>query len=197
MMALISTSTSPQDMTLVAGRSLLSWIQQKGCWEISKVSTWSSPVWQPLFHRPGNLYELTPTSKYINFYFVIFKDSIYYLAPIGSPGGSDGKESTCSSGDLGSIPESGRSPEEGNGKLLQCYCLENSMDRGAWQVESLGLQRIGHNWATNNTRALILTKGTMMALGTPRIDVILDSMSVQFSSVQSLSRVRLFAIPCP
>ena len=34
-----------------------------------------------------------------------------------------------------------------------------------------------------------------MALRTPRIDVILDSMSVQFSSVQSLSRVRLFATP--
>ena len=35
--------------------------------------------------------------------------------------------------DVGSIPGSGRSPGEGNGNPLQCSCLENSMDRGAWQ----------------------------------------------------------------
>jgi len=35
-------------------------------------------------------------------------------------------------GDPGSIPGSGRSPGEGNGNLLQYYCLENPMDRGAW-----------------------------------------------------------------
>ena len=56
-------------------------------------------------------------------------------APIniwGFPGGSDGKASACNAGDLGSIPESGRSPGEGNGNPLQYSCLENSMDRGAW-----------------------------------------------------------------
>ena len=42
------------------------------------------------------------------------------------PGGSDGKESACSIGDLGSIPGSGRSPGEGNGNPLQYSCLENS-----------------------------------------------------------------------
>ena len=35
-------------------------------------------------------------------------------------------------GDVGSIPGSGRSPGGGNGNLLQYSCLENSMDRGAW-----------------------------------------------------------------
>ena len=50
------------------------------------------------------------------------------------PGGSDGEESTCNVGDLGSIPGLGRSPGEGNGNPLQYSCLENSMDRGAWQV---------------------------------------------------------------
>ena len=44
-------------------------------------------------------------------------------------GDSDGKESAFNAGDLGSIPESGRSPEEGNG-LFEHSCLENSMDRG-------------------------------------------------------------------
>ena len=41
------------------------------------------------------------------------------------PGGSDGKESACSAGDLGSIPGLGRSPGQGNGNLLQYSCLEN------------------------------------------------------------------------
>ena len=44
------------------------------------------------------------------------------------------KESTCSAGDLNVIPELGRSPGEGNGYPLQYSCLENSMDRGAWQA---------------------------------------------------------------
>ena len=47
-------------------------------------------------------------------------------------GGSDGKASACNAGDLGSIPGSGRSPEEGNGNPLQYSCLGNSMDGGAW-----------------------------------------------------------------
>ena len=48
------------------------------------------------------------------------------------PGGSDGKVPVYNAGDPGSIPGSGRSPEEGNGNPLQYYCLENPMDRGAW-----------------------------------------------------------------
>ena len=36
--------------------------------------------------------------------------------------------------DVSSIPESGRSPGEGNGNLLQYSCLESSTDRGSWQV---------------------------------------------------------------
>ena len=47
------------------------------------------------------------------------------------PGGSDGKASAYSAGDLGSIPGSGRSSGEGNGNPLQYSCLENPMDRGA------------------------------------------------------------------
>ena len=50
------------------------------------------------------------------------------------PGGSGGKESACSAEDPGLIPGSGRSPEGGNGNLLQYSCMENSMDRGAWQA---------------------------------------------------------------
>ena len=48
--------------------------------------------------------------------------------------GSDDKESVCNMGDLGSIPGSERSPGEENGNPLQYSCLENSMDRVAWQA---------------------------------------------------------------
>ena len=46
----------------------------------------------------------------------------------GFPGGSAGKESTCNTGDLGSVPGLGRSPGEGKGYPLQYSGLENSMD---------------------------------------------------------------------
>ena len=46
----------------------------------------------------------------------------------GFPGGSAGKESTCSVGNLGLIPGLGRSPGEGKGYPLQYSSLENSMD---------------------------------------------------------------------
>ena len=60
---------------------------------------------------------------------------------LGFPGGSDSKESTCNSGDVGLIPVSGRSPREGNSYPLQCSCLENSMDRGTWQAEVHGVAK--------------------------------------------------------
>ena len=52
------------------------------------------------------------------------------LTPVflGFPCGSDGKESTCNTGDLGSIPGLGRSPGDGNSYPLQYAGLENSMD---------------------------------------------------------------------
>ena len=56
----------------------------------------------------------------------------------GFPGGSEGKESACSAGDLGLIPGSGRWPRGGNGHSLQYSCLENFMDRGAWQATVYG-----------------------------------------------------------
>ena len=57
-----------------------------------------------------------------------------YSAYRGFPGGSDGKESACSTGDLGSIPESERSLAEGNGNPLYYSYLQNSMDKKAWRA---------------------------------------------------------------
>ena len=53
---------------------------------------------------------------------------------LGFPGGSDGKGFANSVGDIGSIPVSGRSPGDENGNPLQYSCVENPMDRGAWQA---------------------------------------------------------------
>ena len=60
---------------------------------------------------------------------------------VGFPVGSVGKESACSGGDLGSIPGLRRSPGEGNDNPLQYSCLENSMDRGAWQAGVHGVAK--------------------------------------------------------
>ena len=57
------------------------------------------------------------------------------------PGGSDGKESSCSAGDLSSIPGLGRSPGGGNGNPLQYSCLENPKDRRAWQTTDYGVAK--------------------------------------------------------
>ena len=62
------------------------------------------------------------------------------------PGGSVVKILPASAGDeedLRLIPGSGRSPRVGNGNLLQYSGLGNPMDRGAWQAQSVGLQRVG------------------------------------------------------
>ena len=56
----------------------------------------------------------------------------------GFPGGSAGKESACSAGDLSSVPVSGRSPGEGNGNPLQYSCR-----RIPWTEEPGGLQSMG------------------------------------------------------
>ena len=66
----------------------------------------------------------------------------------GLPWWLSSKESACNAGDagdIGEIPGSGRSPGEGNGNSLQYSYLENSMDRGAWWVQSMGSQRVGHD----------------------------------------------------
>ena len=56
-------------------------------------------------------------------------------------GGSDGRASAYCVGDLGSIPGWGGSPGEGDGNPLQCSCLENPMDRGAWWATVHGVAK--------------------------------------------------------
>ena len=68
---------------------------------------------------------------------------------LGFPGGSEGKESSCNVGDLGLIPGLGRFPGEGKGYPSSIL---------AWRipctVQSMGLQRVGHDWATFTSHSL-------------------------------------------
>ena len=57
------------------------------------------------------------------------------------PGGLDGKESACNVGDLGSIPDLGRSPGGGHSNSLQYSCLENLMDSGVWWATVHGISK--------------------------------------------------------
>ena len=52
------------------------------------------------------------------------------------------KESACNAGDLSSIPGLGRPPGEGDGNPFQNSCLDNSMNRGAWQVTIHGVAEL-------------------------------------------------------
>ena len=72
---------------------------------------------------------------------------------MGFPGGTSGKKKKkkkppANAGDIrdvGSILGSGREPGEGFGNPLQYSCLENSLDRGTWQLQYIGSQRVGHD----------------------------------------------------
>ena len=59
------------------------------------------------------------------------------------------KKKKNAAGNLGLTPGLGKSPGEGNDYSLQYSYLENSMDRRACQLQSVGLQRVGHNWKIN------------------------------------------------
>ena len=83
-------------------------------------------------------------------FITLYKFHVYNI--LGFPCGSVGKESTCSAGDLGSIPGLGRSPGEGMGYPLQYSGLENSMDstvhgvaRGRTQLSDFHFHFIQHS----------------------------------------------------
>ena len=61
------------------------------------------------------------------------------------PGGSDGKASAYSAGDLGSIPGSGRSPGEGNGNSLQYLAWKIPWTEETGRLQSMGSQRVRHD----------------------------------------------------
>ena len=70
---------------------------------------------------------------------VLKQDAIW--SPARFPGDSDGKESVYNAEDPGLIPESKRSPGEGNGNAFQYSCLENNMDGRGWQATVHGMTK--------------------------------------------------------
>ena len=78
----------------------------------------------------------------------------YTLKNDDCQGGSDGKESACNAGNLGSILGSGRSQGGGDDNPFQYSCLENPMDRGSWQATVHGVAkswtRLGNFHFTSN-----------------------------------------------
>ena len=78
---------------------------------------------------------------------------------VGFPGGSDGKESACHMGDLGSVPGLGRSPGGGHGNPLQYSRLENPMDRGAWRAAVHG---VAQSWAAVTKQQQQLAQWTVI-----------------------------------
>ena len=66
------------------------------------------------------------------------------------PYSSVSKESACNAGDPGSIPGLGKSHGEGTSNTLQYSCLENPMNRGAWQATVHGVARVGQDLTTKH-----------------------------------------------
>ena len=83
---------------------------------------------------------------------------------MGFPDRSVGKESACNAGDPGSVPGLGRSPGEGNGNPLQYSCLENPMDRGAWQAIVHRVARVRQELATKPPLRLLIRLGKKYTL---------------------------------
>ena len=72
----------------------------------------------------------------------------------GFPGGANGKESDCNAGDLGLIFGLGISPGEGNGNPLQYSCWRIPWTEEPGGLQSMGLQRVRHDWATQHSTAI-------------------------------------------
>ena len=101
------------------------------------------------------------------------------------PGGSDGKESASSAGDLGSVPELGRSPGEGNATHSSMAPHSSTV---AWKIpwmeepgrlQSMGSHRVGHDWsdaATATATSILAWKipsteepGRLQSMGSKRV----------------------------
>ena len=93
---------------------------------------------------------------------------MYINACVGEEFVSDGTESACNAGDLGSVPGSGRSPGGGNGNPLQYPCLENPTDRGAWWATVHGVTELDMTKCTH-TAIVCVYKSQTPNLSFPQV----------------------------
>ena len=97
---------------------------------------------------------MTPP-KYSNILYVCSNLPVFSINfHLGFPGGSDGKESACYVGDLGSIPGLGRSPGGRHGYPLQYSRLRIPKTEDPHGLQLMVSQRVGHYWATNKVHSL-------------------------------------------
>ena len=125
----------------ILGKPLAILCTHSGAWTtLLKARALDSHHWQCRFFMSGDVVTLAFISHLL----------IDHHLPkdVGFPHSSVGKESACSVGDPVSVRGLGRSLGEGNGNPLQYSCLENPMDRGAWQATVHGVTRTGHDLAT-------------------------------------------------
>ena len=103
-------------------------------------------------------------------------NSLWEMQPCfpGFPGGSDGKESACNVGDLGSIPGPGRSLGKGNGNPFQYSCLENPMNRGAWLATVHGVRKSQTRLSETFTFTLRSPKRQALELWPQNVTVLWD-----------------------
>ena len=103
------------------------------------------PLWTLGFYHPIEIESRRPCPQTMTRTNSKFPDSLEFsqvgTLSGGFPGGSEVKASASNVGDLGLIPGSGRCSGEGNGNPLQYSCLENPMDRGAWQATVHGVTK--------------------------------------------------------
>ena len=85
-------------------------------------------------------------SSFVGITYMLFYYIYIYIYILHFPGSSDGKESTCNAGDLGSIPGLGRSPGGGRGNPLQYSCLEIPHGQRSLEGHSPWGHIVGHNW---------------------------------------------------
>ena len=95
-------------------------------------------------------------------------------------------------GDLGLVPGSGRSPGERFGKLLQCSCQENSMDRGTWWAPVHGVSK---SWTRLNNNHTKVCKSPGIYNDNIEDYILLIKIYFQKTLLLSLSHVWLFCNP--
>ena len=113
---------------------------------VQSIRTYSSV--EPTDERSQLLSTIFGTNFALIYYSSVGKESACNVGDLGSIPGLGRSPGEGNIGDLGSIPGLGRSSGEGNGNPLQYSCLENPMDRGAWQAIVHGVTRVGHDLAT-------------------------------------------------
>ena len=139
-------------------------------WKGHKLSYFILPWWTCDFLSPVHFqWSWTSMTALTMFY---WNHQLTSYKP-GFPSGSVGKDSACNAGDLGLIPGSERSPEEGNGDPLQYSYLDNSMDRGAKRAT---VHRIVKSWTwqvtkTHNSLKWELLEGRPISFGFFHLDL--------------------------